>query len=161
MEISVRPSTYGVLAAALGLIATPIVGRADELPSTDGAPVMLPPEAAGKVCCPGTDHTVQHRSMGSGHQHPAARDLSVHPYWNVLGFEQDGTTYYQVSDLSGIVHLITGGIDGVYSALPVAESGAGLHLPKQPTLLNGEFSLHLDVDSEGATWRLEVGAPKP
>ncbi len=98
--------------------------------------------------------------MMPGHAHPAARDLSVHPYWNVLGFEQDGAIYYQVSDLSGIVHLIAGEIDGVHSALPAAESGAGLQLPMQPTPLDGEFSLHLDVDSEGATWRLDVDAPE-
>lgn len=156
-----RPSTYGVLAAALGLIATPIAGRAaGDLSSADGAPSMLQPEAAGKVCCPGTDHTVQLRSMGADHQHPATRDLSVHPHWSVLGFERDGAIYYQVSDLSGIVHLIAGEIDGVYSALPAAESTARLQLPTQPMPLNGEFSLHLDVDSEGAAWRLDVVAPE-
>lgn len=156
-----RPSTYGVLAAALGLIATPIVSQAaGDLSSADRAPAMLPPEAAGKVCCPGTDHTVQLRSRGAGHQHPAARDMSVHPYWNVHGFERDGAIYYQVSDLSGTVHLIVGEIDGVYSALPVAESSAGLRLPMQPKPMNSEFSLHLKVDSEGAVWRLDVDAPE-
>lgn len=156
-----RPSTYGVLAAALGLIATPIAGRsASDLSSADRAPAMLPPEAAGKVCCPGTDHTVQLRSMGAGHQHPAARDLSVHPHWNVHGFERDGAIYYQVSDLSGIVHLIAGQIGGVYSAFPVAESGARLKLPMPPMPLNGEFSLHVDVDSEGTAWRVDVDAPE-
>lgn len=156
-----RPSSCGVLAAAFGLIATPIVSQAaSDLSSADVAAAMLPPEAAGKVCCPGTDHTVQLRSMGAGHQHPVARDLSVHPYWNVHGFERDGAIYYQVSDLSGIVHLIAGEIDGVYSALPAAESTAGLQLPMQPMPLNGEFSLHLDDDSEGTTWRLDVDAPE-
>ena len=141
----------------MGLIATPIVSQAaGDLSSADGAPAILPPEAAGKVCCPGTDHTVQLRSMGSGHPHPAARDLSVHPYWNVLGLERDGAIYYQVSDLSGTVHLIAGAIDGVYSALPAAESIARLQLPMHPMPLNGEFSLHLDIDSEGAGWRLDV-----
>ncbi|WP_313460953.1 hypothetical protein [Stenotrophomonas sp.] len=86
--------------------------------------------------------------------------MSVHPYWNVHGFERDGAIYYQVSDLSGTVHLIVGEIDGVYSALPVAESSAGLRLPMQPKPMNSEFSLHLKVDSEGAVWRLDVDAPE-
>ncbi|WP_282297908.1 hypothetical protein [Stenotrophomonas sp. PS02289] len=84
--------------------------------------------------------------------------MSVHPYWNVLGFERDGAAYYQVSDLWGTVHLIAGGIDGVYSALPAAESTAGLQLPALPMPPEGEFSLHLDVDSDGAAWRLDVDA---
>ena len=154
-----RPSTYGVVAAALGLIATPTVDQAaGDSPSGDSASAMIPPEAAGKVCCPGTDDTVPLSGMGSGHPYPAARDLSVHPYWKVIGFEQDGAVYYQVSDLSGTVHLIAGGIDGVYSAQLAAESTTGLQLPTPTMPPNGEFSLHLDVDSDGAVWRLDVDA---
>jgi len=142
-----RQSTYGVIAAALGLIATPVVGHAaEDLAPGDSAPMTLPPEAAGKVCCPGTDHTAQRKGI--------ERDLSVHPYWKVFGTEQDGTVYYQVNDVWGREHLVVGGRDGVYEALHVEDGPTHLRSPTLPISPDGEFSLHLDADSDGFTWRV-------
>ena len=148
-----RASTYGVMAAAFGLIATPNVGHAAGAPASgDSAPITIPPEAAGKVCCPGTDHTVQLRGV--------EHDLSIHPYWKVFGIEQDGTVYYQVNDVWGREHLVVGGSDGVYEALHADDATTRLRLPTLPLPANGVLSLHLDPDSDGFTWRMDVDPPE-
>lgn len=141
-----RASTYGVMAVALGLIATPIVSHA--------------------CCVTDDDRGVQMRRIGLAERNPAAPNVSQHPDWRVYRFERDGIQYLQVNHPSGEVELAVGKLDDAYWALPMGREDARISLPHQPqpvpsgtpriTVFNeADFALHRYGSGDGAVWLLE------
>lgn len=147
-----RQSTYGVIAAAFGLIATPIVSQA---------------------CCVTDDgRGVQMPRTGLAERSPTAPDVSQHPEWSVYRFERDGIQYLQVNHLSGEVELAIGKLDDAYWTLPMGREDALVSLPHQRqrmpsgagriTVFSGEdFALMRYDSGDDAAWSVEeMKAPR-
>lgn len=147
-----RKTTYGVLAAAFGLIATPIVSQA--------------------CCLTDDDRGVQMPRTGLAERSPTAPDVSQHPDWSVYRFERDGIQYLQVNHSSSEVELAIGKLDDAYWTLPMGRQDALVLLPHQRknvpsgtgriTVFSGEdFALRRYDSGEDAVWSVEeVEAPR-
>lgn len=142
-----RSSTFRVLAAALGLIATPIVGQACCL-TDDGRGVQMP-------------------RTGLAERSPTAPNVSQHPDWSVYRFERDGIQYLQVNHRSGDVELALGKLDDAYWTLPMGREGVLVSLPHQrqhvpsgagrTLVFSGEeFALHRYGSGADAIWSLDA-----
>ncbi len=140
------------MAAAFGLIATPIVSQA--------------------CCLTDDDRGVQMPRTGLAERSPTAPDVSQHPDWSVYRFERDGIQYLQVNHVSGEVELALGKLDDAYWVLPMGREDALVSLPHQrkhvpsgagrtTVFTGGDFALMRYDSGDDAVWSVEeMKAPR-
>lgn len=134
--------------------------------------MVVSPTPAWAMCCPGDATVIKPAESGLGQSQPSASDLSHDPRWRVHAFERDGISYYQVSDMMGVLQFIIGRSGQAFWVLPAGPADARIVLPSndhsssraanaEEVYRHPEFALLVSGTGAATSWWVEDRPTSP